>query len=158
MDSKKESFIFQDMLHSLNIEEKVFIENLNRFMISLGFIAKIAVVGKKGNDWKCEYVKKKNVLLILRITNDQWSARLKLFHLLTYEHILEKCNKHFIETLLSNSKDCENHGGGCEGPISFSIKSKKYSKCRHYFLLKNVINEDIENIKMLIEGEDSFIK
>jgi hypothetical protein len=60
--------------------------------------------------------------------------------------------------LLSNSKDCENHGGGCEGPISFSVESKQYSKCRHYFLIKNIISEDIENIKMLIERENGFIK
>jgi hypothetical protein len=158
MDSEKEKINFQDILYSLNIEERVSIENLNTFMISLGLVAKITVMGKKGNDWKCEYVKKKNVLLILRIPNEQWSVRLKLFHLSTYEHILEKCNKHFIETLLSNSKDCENHGGGCKGPVSFSIESKKYSKCRHYFLAKNIMSEDIESIKMLIENESKFIK
>jgi hypothetical protein len=75
-----------------------------------------------------------------------------------HEHIFEKCTKHFIETLLLNSKDCENHGGGCRGPISFSLESKKYSKCRHCFLAKNIINEDIESIKMLIENEDRYIK
>jgi hypothetical protein len=158
MASRKEKLNFQDISQSLNIEMKASVEDLNTFMVSLGCVAKITVMGKKENDWKCEYVKGKNVLLILRITNGQWSARLKLFHLLVYEHILKKCNEHFIKTLLSNSKDCENHGGGCEGPISFSVESKRYSKCRHYFLVKNIMNEDIENIKMLIERENGFIK
>jgi hypothetical protein len=39
----------------------------------------------------------------------------------------------FIKTSLSTSKDCENHGGGCEGPVFFSMGTKKCSKCGHYF-------------------------
>jgi hypothetical protein len=154
----KEKHLFQDILHSLDIKEKLLAGNLHEFMVSLGYKTKITAMGKKENDWKCEYLKNKNVLLILRITDEHWSIRLKLFHLPNYEYVLKQCNKHIIENLLSNSKDCENHGGGCAGPISFSIDGKEYSKCRHYILLKDIMEEDIENIKLLLRSENDFVK
>jgi hypothetical protein len=52
-------------------------------------------MGKKKNDWKCEYKKKKDVLCILRILDNQWSIKCKLFNLSKYNDFLENCNKHF---------------------------------------------------------------
>jgi hypothetical protein len=47
MASKKGEIDFQGILHSLNSEERRCIENLNAFMISLGFITKITAMARK---------------------------------------------------------------------------------------------------------------
>jgi hypothetical protein len=157
MKTKKEIYSFGEVINSLHSDGKIIVNKLHEKTLSLGYMPKISTVGKKFNDWKCEYIKKKNVLYILRITNDQWSIRCKLFNLSKYNNILEKSNEHCIETLLKNSKDCENHGGGCNGPIEFSIGDKKYSKCRHYFMFKNLLNEDIDSINNLLEFENNYM-
>lgn len=157
MKTNKTLYNFNEILKSLNENEKKILNELHEQTIHLGYASKISALGKKINDWKCEYIKKKNVLYILRITNEQWSIRCKLFNLSKYNDVLEKCNKHCLEVLLKNSKDCENHGGGCNGPIAFLIDGKKYSKCRHYFMVKDLLNEDIDSIKKLLECEDKYL-
>jgi hypothetical protein len=147
---------FYDVLSSLNDYDKVIAENLHEYTLSMGFIPKISTVGKRQNDWKCEYKKNKTILYILRITNGLFSIRCKLFNLEKYNDVLESCNINSIETLLKNSKDCENHGGGCKGPVAFSIKGKNYSKCRHYLMFKELKNEDINGIKKLFECENTI--
>jgi hypothetical protein len=158
METKKENYNFTDVINSLDENGKILVKRLHEQTLYLGYMPKISALGKKINDWKCEYIKKKNVLYILRIKNGQWSIRCKLFNLSKYNDILEKCNKHCIETLLKSSKDCENHGGGCIGPIEFSLEGKKHSKCRHYFMFKDLLDDDINNIQKLLESENNFIE
>jgi hypothetical protein len=158
MEPKKKNNNITEIVAFLNEKEQKLVKELHEFTLSLGYIVKISAMGKDANDWKCEYTKKKNILYILRITNDQWSVRCKLFNVIKYNDVLEQSNKHCIETLLKNSKDCENHGGGCKGPIAFSIEGKKHSKCRHYFMFRDVIDEDINSIKNLLAYENKYIE
>jgi hypothetical protein len=158
MALKKEIYNFYNIISSLDEEDKVFLKNLHEYILPFGFMHKISAIGKKQNDWKCEYTKNKIVLFILRITNTEWSIRCKLFNIAKYQEVFESCKKSFIEKLLKNSKDCENHGGGCNGPIAFSIAGKNYSKCRHYFMFKGLKKEDINEIKKIFEYENEYIK
>jgi hypothetical protein len=156
METKKEMYKFTEIINSLDENGKVLVKILHEETLCLGYIPKISAVGKRINDWKCEYIKKKNVLYILRVTKGQWSIRCKLFNLSKYNDVLEKCNKRCIEILLESSRDCQNHGGGCSGPLEFSIEGKRYSKCRHYFMFKDLLDEDINSIQKLLECENNF--
>jgi hypothetical protein len=158
MAIKKEHHDFCDIISSLSEDDKILVNNLHEYVLSFGFIYKISAIGKKQNNWKCEYTKHKKVLFILRIINTEWSIRCKLFNMAKYQEIFESCQKDFIDKLIKNSKDCERHGGRCNGPIAFSIAGKKYSKCRHCFMLKELKNGDIDEIKKLLECENEYIK
>ena len=143
------------IISSLPTEDKVIVSRLHETALALGYMAKLSPVGKKPNDWKCEYIatKPKRVLYILRITGQQFSIRAKLIHISEYSDVLENCTEHCKASLLSASKDCENHGGGCAGPVSFTIDGKSYSKCRHFFLFKGITSEDMEDIQRLLQNE-----
>ncbi|MDR2602745.1 MAG: hypothetical protein LBC53_09920 [Spirochaetaceae bacterium] len=158
MGIKITNYIFNEILNSLDENGKNLVKRLHEQAISLGYVSKISAMGKKADDWKCEYIRNKNVLYILRITNDQWFIRCKLFNISKYNNILEKCNDHCIEILLKNSAGCGNHGGRCKGPIDFSIKGMKYSKCRRSFTLKDLIDKDIDDINKLLEYENYFVE
>ena len=153
METKITNYDFYEIINSLDNNAKNMVKKLHKYVISLDYKSKISTMGKKPNDWKCEYIKNKNVLCILRIKNNQWSIRCKLFNLPKYNCVLEECNEHFIETLLKNSKNCGNHGGACKGPIEFSIEGKKHSKCRHFFMLTELIDKDIDDLIKLFERE-----
>ena len=156
MEIKTANYSFNEIINSLDESQKTLVGKLHEQAVFLGYIPKISTSGKKPNDWKCEYVKNKNVLYILRITNGQWSIRCKLFNLPKYNFALEKCNEHCVKILLTNSKNCANHGGACKGPIAFSIEGKKYSKCRHFFMFKELVDTDIDDIIKLLEYENNF--
>jgi hypothetical protein len=156
MGIKTGNYRFNEIINSLDESQKILVRKLHEQAVFWGYMPKISTIGKKPNDWKGEYVKNKNVLYILRITNDKWSIRCKLFNLSKYNFALEKCNEHCIGTLLTNSKNCENHGGACKGPIEFSIEGKKYSKCRHFFMFKELMDQDIDDIIKLLEYENNF--
>jgi hypothetical protein len=156
MKSDIQSYEFSEIINSLDENEKKRVNKLHEQAINLGYVPKISLPGEKINDWKCDYKKKKNVLYILRITNDQWSIKCKLFNLPKYNDVLNKCNKHCIETLLKNSGDCGHHGGGCKGPIEFSVNSKTYLRCRHSFMFTDLRDEDIDDIKNLLECENKY--
>lgn len=134
------NFDLSQIISSLPTEDKVTVSKLHETALALGYEAKLSPVGKKPDDWKCEYITKKpkRVLYILRITGQRFSIRAKLLHIAEYSDVLESCTEHCKASLLSASKDCENHGGGCDGPISFIINGKSYSKCRHYFLFTGI--------------------
>jgi hypothetical protein len=153
---KKEIYNFNEVINSLNQDEKNYIKRLHEQTILWGYVPKI-YIGKMTTDWKCEYIKNKNILYILQITNDKLTIKCKFFNLMKYENILEKCNKKIIEKIIENSNGCGNHKGGCKGPIDFSISGKKYSKCRHSFIFNNIDNEDVNNIRILLECENNFI-
>ncbi|HYE80556.1 MAG TPA: hypothetical protein VEG39_00160 [Clostridia bacterium] len=146
------------IISSLPAEDKFIVESLHETALALGYNAKISPVGKKPDDWKCEYIaaKPKRVLYILRITGPRFSIRAKLFHIAEYSDVLENCTGHSKASLLSASKDCENHGGGCAGPISFTIDGKAYSKCRHFFLFEGIKLEDVEGIQRLLQNEAKY--
>ena len=147
--------VLSQIISSLPIEDKAIVNSLHETALALGYIAKISPMGKKSDDWKCEYIaiKPKRVLYILRITGQRFSIRAKLFHIAEYSDALENCRSHCKASLLSASKDCENHGGGCAGPISFTIDGKSYSKCRHFFLFADITLEDLEGIQRLLQNE-----
>ncbi|MDF2686952.1 MAG: hypothetical protein K0S55_2135 [Clostridia bacterium] len=146
------------IISSLLEENRSIINSLHETALDLGYMAKISPVGKKPDDWKCEYIatKPKRVLYILRITGQRFSIRAKLLHIAEYSDVLENCTEHCKASMLSASKDCENHGGGCEGPISFTVNGKSYSKCRHYFLFTDIIPEDMEGIRRLLQNEAKY--
>lgn len=146
------------IISSLPTEDKSIVNSLHETALALGYMAKISPVGKKPDDWKCEYIatKPKRVLYILRITGQRFSIRAKLFHIAEYSDVLENCTEHCKASLLSASKDCENHGGGCAGPISFTIDGKSYSKCRHFFLFAGITSEDVEGIRRLLQNEAKY--
>ncbi|GHT57544.1 hypothetical protein FACS1894109_09970 [Spirochaetia bacterium] len=156
MKSNIQPYEFNEIINSLDKNEKKRVNKLHEQAIYLGYVPKISLLGEKPGDWKCEYKKKKDVLYILRITNDQWSVRCKLFNLAKYNDVLSKCNKHLIETLLKNSGNCGHHGGGCKGPIEFSIDGKTYLRCRHSFMFTDLLDEDVDNIRDLLECENSY--
>jgi hypothetical protein len=158
MGTKITNYIFNEIINSLDEDGKTLVKRLHEQTISLGYVPKISAMGKKIDDWKCEYIKNKNILYILRVTNSQWAIRCKLFNISKYNNILEKCNEHCIETLLKNSGGCGNHGGRCKGPIDFSIKGRIYSKCRHSFMFKDLIDKDIDDINKLLEYENYFME
>ncbi len=150
--------VISQIISSLPAEDKAIVNSLHETALALGYIAKISPVGKKPEDWKCEYIasKPKRVLYILRITGQQFSIRAKLFHIAEYSNALENYTEHCKASLLSASKDCENHGGGCAGPISFTIDGKSYSKCRHFFLFVDIASEDVEGIRRLLQNEAKY--
>jgi hypothetical protein len=151
----KASYLFEDIITSLDKENQVLVESLHKQALGLGYMPKITAMGKKPYDWKCEYSgKQKRVLFILRINNEQWSIRCKLFNLPNYLDILEKCTEHCIASL-TGSGNCENHGGGCKGPINFSVQGTVYSKCRHALVFKDIVPEDIDGIQKLLDSEHS---
>jgi|GEM_PF-2126885 len=155
MESKN---VLSQIISSLPTEGKSIVNSLHETALALGYMAKISPVGKKPDDWKCEYIatKPKRVLYILRITGERFSIRAKLFHIAGYYDVLENCTEHCKASLLSASKDCENHGGGCAGPISFTINGKSYSKCRHFFLFADITSEDVEGIRRLLQNEAKY--
>lgn len=149
---------FPQIISSLPTKDKAIINSLHETALALGYMAKISPVGKKSDDWKCEYIatKPKRILYILRITGQRVSIRAKLLHIAEYSDVLESCTEHCKASLLSASKDCENHGGGCAGPITFTIDGKSYSKCRHYFLFTGITPEDVEGIQQLLKNEAKY--
>lgn len=154
---KAEEHSIQDILSPLSAQDKEYVQKLHEYALALGCTPKIAAMGKKPNDWKCEYIiKKKNILLILRVSEAQWSVRCKLFHIADYPDVLEQCNDHCIARLLANAKDCGNHGGACAGPVSFTLRGTSYSKCRHYLLFDQISGEDLESIQKLLASEAGF--
>ncbi len=144
-----------EILSSLKEKDKEIVMDLHKTALALAYKAKISPMGKKPEDWKCEYItsKPKRVLYILRIKEGHFSIRAKLFHLAEYEKVLENCTEHCKTVLLSASKGCKNHGGGCAGPISFTAGGKAHSICRHSFLFDEINEEDVEGIKRLLESE-----
>jgi hypothetical protein len=155
---KKDTYDISDILSSLNDYDKAIVKDLHEYTVSLGFRPKISAVDKKPDDWKCEYIKNKTVLYILRVTNAEFNIKCKFINVTQYNDILESCTKDCIKKLLKNSGDCKNHGGGCKGPIAFSIDGKNYTKCRHAFMFKELKKGEINGIKKLIECEDKYIK
>jgi hypothetical protein len=158
MKSNIQPYEFNEIIISLDENEKKRVNKLHEQAINLGYVPKISLLREEKNNWKCEYKKKKNVLCILRITDAQWSITCKLYNLPNYNDVLNKCNKHCIETLLKNSGNCGHHGGGCKGPVEFSIDGKTYSRCRHSFMFTDLLDEDVESIKNLLECENSYNK
>jgi hypothetical protein len=156
MKSNIQPYEFNEITKSLDENEKKRVNKLHEQAIYLGYAPKISPPGEEAGNWKCEYKKKKNVLYILKITDDQWSIRCKLFNLPKYNDVLRNCNTHCIETLLKNSGECGHHGGGCKGPIEFSINGKTYSRCRHSFTFTDLRDEDIDSIMNLLECENSY--
>ncbi|WP_104372893.1 hypothetical protein [Desulfocucumis palustris] len=155
MESKN---VLSRIISLLPAEDKSIVNSLHETALSLGYTAKISPVGKKPEDWKCEYIatKPKRVLYILRITGQRFSIRAKLFHIAEYSDVLENCTEHCKASLLSASKNCKNHGGGCAGPISFTIDGKAYSKCRHFFLFADITPGDVEGIRRLLRNEAKY--
>lgn len=155
MGSKNQEDTFDMAVCTLSEQDKSTVKKIHDIANVLGYVPKISPVGKKPGDWKCEYTaaKPKRVLFILRVTGSRFSLRCKFFHIPQYSNLLMDCSEHCITDLLSSSKDCENHGGGCDGPISFALEGKIYSKCRHSFMFKDVQPEDVDGIVKLIENE-----
>ena len=152
----KEKHNFAETLSLLNQGGQKLVKKLHAYTLSLGCAVTVSALGKKAHNWKCEYALNKNTLLILRITDGQWSVRCKLFHLPEYNQALEQCGSHCIENLLANAKNCGMHGGSCKGPVLFSVDGNNYSQCRHSFLWKNIIEEDIDGITHLLRCESEF--
>lgn len=143
---------------SLLAEGQAVIYRLHETALALGCRARISPMGKKPDDWKCEYVagKPPQALRILRVTGQRFSLRAKLLHLAEYAEVLQGCTEHCRASLLSASKDCEKHGGGCAGPISFTLDGRGYSKCRHYFLFAEIAPEDVDGIRQLLQHEAHY--
>lgn len=150
--------VLSQITSSLSAEDKNIVNSLHETALSLGYTAKISPAGKKPDDWKCEYMaaKPKRALYILRITGGRFSIRAKLFHLAEYADVLESCTEHCRASLLSSSKNCGSHGGGCAGPISFTMGGKFYSKCRHFLLFADIAPEDVEGIRRLLQNEAQY--
>lgn len=155
MESKN---VLSQIISSLTPEDKFVVNSLHETALALGYMAKISPVGKKPEDWKCEYIaaRPKRILYILRVTRQRFSIRAKLFHIAEYSGVLDNCSSHCKASLLSSSKDCENHGGGCAGPITLTVDGKSYSKCRHYFLFTDIMPEDVEGICQLVKNEAKY--
>jgi hypothetical protein len=156
MGKMKEIYSLNEVTNSLDQDGKNYIKRLHEQAIFWGYTPKISM-GKRTNDWKCEYIKNKIILYILKIANDKWVIKCKFFNIMKYETILEKCNKKFLEEIIENANGCGNHGGGCKGPIDFLINGKRYSKCRHSFVFNNLNNEGVNNIQTLLECENNYI-
>ncbi len=146
------------IISSLTPEGQGVVASLHETALALGYAAKISAMGKKGDDWKCEYVaaKPKRTLYILRVTGPRFSVRAKLFHIAQYADVLEGCTEHCKASLLAVSKDCGSHGGGCAGPVSFVISGTAYSKCRHYILFEDIAPQDVEGIRRLLQKEAEY--
>ena len=146
---------FLEIISSLPAAAKAMVSDLHETALALGYEPSIAPAGKKPDYWKCEYAtaKPKRVLYLLRVTGPRFSIRAKLFHLSEYIDVLESCGVHCKTSLLSASKNCGNHRGGCAGPITFSVGGKSYVKCRHYFLWKDMNPEDLDGIRRLLQEE-----
>jgi hypothetical protein len=151
---------FYQIISSLPDRDRVTLSTLHREVTALGYTVKISSVGKKSEDWKCEYLvaKPKSVLCSLRITGQRFSIRAKLPHLAEYSDVLENCTEHCRASLLSASKDCGRHGGRCAGPVCFTVGGITYSKCRHYFLFTDIAPEDAEGVIQLLRSEAGYSK
>jgi hypothetical protein len=69
---KTEGHTIEEAITPLNIQDKELVEKLHSHALSLGCTPDISAMGKKPNDWKCEYaIKKKTVLFIVRVTGEQ---------------------------------------------------------------------------------------
>lgn len=141
---------------SLADADRALAGRLHEYTVSLGFAPKISAMGKKPQDWKCEYKNKKKTLLILRITGGRWSARCKLYHIDRYSQVLDECSPHCIASLVKNAKGCGNHLGGCAGPVSFSVGGQTYTACRHSLLFDEITAEDAADLQKLLKCEASI--
>jgi hypothetical protein len=150
---KTEEPDLREALSQLNAEDRKRVEGLHEYALSLGCTLKCSAM-EKNKGWKCEYfLKKKQTLFIVRVTDARWSIRCKLFHIADYTDVLEQCGNHCKETLLANAQGCGSHGGGCAGPVSFTLGGRAYSKCRHSLLFDNLTDEDIGDLQTLLKQE-----
>mgnify|MGYP000895791575 CR=1 FL=1 len=152
MESKIELF---QIISSLTEEDQSVVSGLHETAIALGYAPKISSAGKKPDDWKCEYTggKPKRVLYTLRITGGQYSIRAKLFHLTEYTEDLESLSERCKASLLSASRNCDGRNSNCAGPVSFKVGDQSYSKCRHFFIFKDIKPEDMDGIRRLLQNE-----
>ncbi len=145
---------FSQVISSLTPEDRSVALGLHEAALALGYAPKIAAVGKKPDDWKCEYVaaKPKRTLCILRVSGRKFSLRAKLAHLADYLDVLERCTERCLSSMLASSKRCGGHGG-CAGPVAFQLGGVEYSICRHSFLFENILPGDVEGIRRLLTRE-----
>ncbi|HYF83586.1 MAG TPA: hypothetical protein VEB00_11240 [Clostridia bacterium] len=150
-------FTIADVINSLNDMNRATVLEFHQLGVSLGCKEAISSMGKKVDDWKCEYTTKKpkRALFILRVNKKGWSIRCKLFNIAKYEEAVANCTER-IKHVLSSIPDCEMHGGQCKGPVQFSINNDKHSKCRHYFLFQDLQVEDWACVQTLIKLESNY--
>jgi hypothetical protein len=148
----KKVYEITNVTNCLDGKNSAMVLKFNDLADSLGCIVKISPMGKKADDWKCEYTTKKpkRTLFILRVNNKGWSVRCKLFNIAKYEDAVANCTER-IKQMLISTPNCEMHGGQCKGPVEFSFNNSIYSKCRHYILFQDLQEEDWVCIRTLIE-------
>jgi hypothetical protein len=154
---EKIKYDITNVVSSLVDKDSAIVMKFHELADSLGCTAVISPMGKKEDDWKCEYnIKKpKRTLFILRVNKKGWSVRCKLFNIEKYEEAIANCTEGVKKTLIS-SRDCEMHGGICKGPVKFSFDTDMHSKCRHYILFQDLQEEDWACVRRLIELESDY--
>lgn len=146
-----------DVISSLDDKNSAMVQKFHEQAVHLGCTGKISTMGKKTDDWKCEYTikKPKRSLFIIRANKKGWSVRCKLFNIEKYEDAVANCSER-IRQMLMTAKDCEMHGGICKEPVSFSVSDNPYSKCRHSILFSRLQYEDLASVGKLIELESQY--
>jgi hypothetical protein len=146
-----------EVISLLEGKDREMLLKFHELAASLGYTAVISPMGKKEDDWKCEYTTKKpkKTLFILRVSKKGWSVRCKLFNMAKYEEAVADCTEG-VKQMLISAPSCEMHGGRCKGPVEFSLGNDMYSKCRHSVLFQDLQEEDWACVRTLIELESKY--
>jgi hypothetical protein len=146
-----------EVIGSLEGKDSEMVLKFHELAVSLGYTGTISPMGKKIDDWKCEYTNKKpkRTLFILRVNKKGWSVRCKLFNIAKYEEAVANCTEG-VKQMLISAPNCEIHGGRCKGPVNFSLSNDMHSKCRHSVLFKDLQEEDWACVRTLIELESKY--
>jgi hypothetical protein len=150
-------YTITDVINCLADQDRGIVMEFYQLAASLGCKDVISPMGKKADDWKCEFSTKKpkRTLFILRANKKGWNIRCKLFNIAKYEEAVANCSEG-IKQVLRGTPDCEMHGGRCKGPVQFSIHNDQYSKCRHYLLFQDLHQADWDCLRTLIKLEGVF--